>query len=134
MSHVATVQAIYEAFGRGDIPAILERMAENVVWEQGDEGGGHGVPWLAPRRGRAGVQAFFEALAPLEFTQFVPKELFGAGDTVVALLDVAARVKGSDRGYKEIDEVHIFRFDAAGRVVGFRHRVDTVQHVAAAAR
>ena len=35
MSNLATVQGIYAAFRRGDIPAILECLAEDVVWEYG---------------------------------------------------------------------------------------------------
>jgi ketosteroid isomerase-like protein len=33
MSNGETVQEIYEAFGHGDISAILERYAEDVRWE-----------------------------------------------------------------------------------------------------
>jgi hypothetical protein len=29
MSNLATVQGIYEAFGRGDIPAILDAVADD---------------------------------------------------------------------------------------------------------
>jgi ketosteroid isomerase-like protein len=47
------VQNIYAAFGRGDIPAILERLAPDVEWEYGVES--TNVPWLQPRCGRAEV-------------------------------------------------------------------------------
>ena len=30
---VSTVQEIYSAFGQGDVPAILARLADDVVWE-----------------------------------------------------------------------------------------------------
>ena len=33
--NVGTVAAIYEAFGRGDLPAILDQLADDVQWEQG---------------------------------------------------------------------------------------------------
>jgi ketosteroid isomerase-like protein len=33
--NVRTIAAIYEALGRGDVPAILERMADDVEWEPG---------------------------------------------------------------------------------------------------
>ena len=33
MGNAETVQGIYEAFGRGDIPAIMERMSETVEWD-----------------------------------------------------------------------------------------------------
>jgi ketosteroid isomerase-like protein len=34
MSNVETMQQIYEAFRSGDIPEIIERLAEDVRWEQ----------------------------------------------------------------------------------------------------
>jgi ketosteroid isomerase-like protein len=33
VSNLATVQGIYEAFAKGDIPAILDVLAEDVEWE-----------------------------------------------------------------------------------------------------
>ena len=33
MSNVATIQSVYEAFGRGDIPAILEVVSADAAWE-----------------------------------------------------------------------------------------------------
>jgi hypothetical protein len=29
----ATIAAIYEAFGRGDVPAILDHLADDVTWD-----------------------------------------------------------------------------------------------------
>jgi len=34
---VETVQRIYEAFGAGDVPAILELLADDVEWEQWED-------------------------------------------------------------------------------------------------
>jgi ketosteroid isomerase-like protein len=31
------VRGIYDAFGRGDIPAILETLSEDVAWEQWED-------------------------------------------------------------------------------------------------
>ena len=38
MSNLATVQAIYAAFGRGDVPAILSHLTDGVAWEHGEGG------------------------------------------------------------------------------------------------
>ena len=46
----------------------------------------------------------------------------------VALLDLDATVTRSGRRISERDEVHIWHFDAAGKVIRFRHAVDTLQH------
>lgn len=35
MSPIETVRQIYAAFGRGDVPAILACLAEDVDWEYG---------------------------------------------------------------------------------------------------
>jgi ketosteroid isomerase-like protein len=126
MNNVERVQQLYAAFGRGDIPAILAMLSDNVEWEYGVNS--TDVPWLQPRRGRADVGKFFEALAAVEITKFVPKHFLGDGDLVVALIDVDARVKATGRQALEEDEVHLWFFDGQGRVRRFRHRADTHQH------
>ena len=108
VSNLATVRGIYAAFGRRDVPAILEYMAEDVVWEYGLNS--TDVPWLQPRRGRHDVARFFESLAGVDFAR------------------LEATVKATGRQLVEEDEVHIWHFDASGRVARFRHRVDTLQH------
>ena len=126
MSNVATVQSMYEAFGRGDIPAILSHLAETIEWEYGMSNAG--VPWLQPRSGRAEVTKFFESLDAFELQKFQTKTFLERGNIVVALIDVALVVKATGRPVAEEDEVHIWHFDSEGRVIRFCHKVDTHQH------
>ena len=49
--HAKTVEAIYAAFGRGDIPGILAALREDVEWE--DDAVDQGIPWLASHQCRA---------------------------------------------------------------------------------
>ena len=129
MSNLATVQGIYAAFGRGDIPAILAALADDVEWEYGVNS--TDVPWLQPRRGRDAVLGFFQSLATVEIHQFVPSACFESGGTVVALCQFEATVKATGKRIAEVDEVHVWHFDAAGKVARFRHRIDTHhQHLA----
>lgn len=130
MSNIDTVKKIYEAFGRGDIPAILERLSPDVDWDYSQTSD---VPWLTHRRGRDGVAAFFQAAADLDFRVFAPKEIIGSedGKIVVALVDVEATVKSSGGSFREEDEIHLFRFGPDGRIARFRHGVDTAKHLAA---
>jgi ketosteroid isomerase-like protein len=114
---------MYEAFGRGDVPAILAHVAEDVEWEYG--GGTTDVPWLQPRNGRASVVGFFESLSAIEFHRFVPTRLLGDAEVVVALVDLEATVKATGKRFAETDEAHIWRFNPDGKVARFRHRVDT---------
>ena len=126
MSNLATVQGIYAAFRRGDVPAILDCLAEDVEWEYGPSS--TNVPWLQPRRGRAEVVKFFEALAAVDFARLEATAFFESGSTVVVLFQLEATVKATGRRVVEEDEVHIWHFDAAGKAARFRHRVDTLQH------
>ena len=129
MSHLKTVQSIYEAFGKGDVPTILGHLAENVEWEYGIVS--TNVPWLQPRRGRTEVTKFFQALADFEIQKFEPKTFLENGDVVVVLLDLEGTVRSTKLRVVEEDEVHIWHFDAKGKVSRFRHRADTFQHWAA---
>ena len=123
MSNVDTVRGVYEAFGRGDVAAILAKLASDVEWEYGVNS--TDVPWLQPRRGRDQVAGFFQSLAALDFHAFQPTAFLESGDVVVSLATVEATVKATGRRVVEEDEVHIWRFNAAGEVVRFRHRADT---------
>jgi len=128
--NLATVTDIYEAFGRGDVPAILERLREDVEWERGASPSG--VPWLEPGRGHEHVGAFFAVLADqLEFQSFAPTGFAVGEDVVVAFIALEATVKATGRTVIETTEAHVWWFDEAGRVTGFRHYVDFPQHLAA---
>ena len=123
MAHIATVQQLYEAFGKGDVPAILERLADDVEWEY--VGDATGLPWLQARRGRAQVVGFFQDLAALDIQRFEPTTLLESGNVVVALIQLEVVVRATGRRVVEEDEVHIWHFDDRGQVRRFRHRVDT---------
>lgn len=129
MENAEIVKGMYEAFGRGDVAAIIEPLAEDIVWDHANSD--RGVPWLTPRRGRREVPAFFQAVAQhLQFEKFEVTAIVGDGDIIVALCDVVAVVKKNGRKIVERDEAHVWRF-SNGRVVEFRHGVDTARHLAA---
>jgi uncharacterized protein len=135
MSNSQTVQGIYEAFGRGDVPAILDRLSHDVAWDAWpDQTSGQraGIAWLAERRGRDQVGAFFESLGALEFHEFAPTALIAGGNHVVALISVDVTVRDTDRRFRD-DEIHLWQFGDDGRVTRFRHYVDTGKHVEAVA-
>jgi ketosteroid isomerase-like protein len=134
-THAATVQAIYEAFGRGDVPAILERLAPDVVWDRWEHGNGAqqaGVPWMAERHGREDVAGFFAALGALDFHGFEIVALLTGGDSVAAVVELDVTVRATGRRLRD-REVHVWRFGPDGLVTEFRHHVDTAKHAAASA-
>lgn len=126
MTPIATVQQIYTAFGRGDIPGILALLADDIEWEYGAFP--NPVPWLAPLRGRDQVPAFFEALlSRVEMNVFVPKHVMTDGRLVVAVCDVEFTVRATGKRVVERDEVHLWHVDDRGLMQRFRHRCDTWQ-------
>jgi ketosteroid isomerase-like protein len=129
MNHVETVKAIYGAFGRGDVPAILSHLVADVEWDYGLMDAG--VPWLKPRRGHAEVGEFFQALSAVDFTKFEPKTFLESGNLVVVLVDLGIVVKATGKSANELDEVHLWHFNDDGLVCRFTHKIDTYQHWAA---
>ena len=133
MSHIETVQEIYAAFGRGDVPAILDHLAGDVRWEHWPDGSGaqrHGVPWLAERTGPEEVGEFFASLAALDIHAFAPRAFLAGDGTVAAVIDLDATVVATGERFRDV-EIHLWSFGADGRVTAFRHFVDTVKHVEA---
>ena len=124
MSNVATIKQIYEAFGKGDIAAIVDRLDENVAWDTLNDV--PGVPWLAPRRGKANIPAFFESLAPLHFTRFEPHTFFADDDKVFVLIHIEADSKG--KHYVIPNEGHLWKFGVDGKIVEYQHVTDTAMH------
>jgi ketosteroid isomerase-like protein len=128
MSNVDTVKQMYEAFGRGDISAILDKLDDNVEWDT--DYGDTGVPWLQARRGKANVPGFFEALAPLSFTKFEPHTFGADNNKVVAVIDIELDTQG--KHYVIPNEGHLWTFNDQGKVTGFQHMTDTALHWRAA--
>jgi ketosteroid isomerase-like protein len=126
VSNVKTVQEMYAAFGRGDVPAILSRLAESVEWDYNMEPS-TAVPWLRKRRGWDEAADFFASLAEIEIHRLAPKE-FLEGNGVVVILDIEFTARASGRRVAEEDALHVWRFDPDGRVTRFRHGVDTHRH------
>lgn len=126
MTPIETIQHLYAAFGRGDVPTILAGLADDVDWEH--DAFPNPVPWLQPLHGRDQVPRFFEALfSSVEMNVFKPKMFFADGLTVVDLVDVECTVRATGKRIIEPDAVHIWRLNARGLVQRFRHRADTWQ-------
>jgi ketosteroid isomerase-like protein len=126
MTQQQTIQEIYQAFGRGDVPAIIERLAEDVAWEH--DANDYGVPWLKPGRGRQHVQSFFGVVATqLSSSKFELKGLLAGDNQVVAIVDLEATANATKKPLRDL-ELHLWTFAPNGKVSRFRHVVDTHQH------
>jgi ketosteroid isomerase-like protein len=127
----ATVAEIYAAFGRGDVPAILDRLADDVAWEEwpANEAQRAGVRHLLPRRGVTAAAEFFAVIGGWTVRDFAVLDIIGDGRQVVA--EIRAAFDLSDGGRFADEELHLWTFDAVGRVARFRHYCDTAKHIRA---
>lgn len=130
MTNLETVQAIYAAFGRGDVEGVLAHCVAAPEWEYG--GTSTDLPWLRHQTDRAGAIAnMISGATDLTIETFVVKDLLAGEGVVVALLDIAFVVNKSGKRVSEVDAVQIWRFNAEGQVTQFRQRIDThQQHLA----
>jgi ketosteroid isomerase-like protein len=119
--NVRTVQEIYVAFGRGDIPAILNTVGDDIDWTNA---GPPDIPYARSRRGREQIAQFFATLnESVEVERFEPREYIAQGDQVVALGSWRARVRANGRVF-DSGWAMVWRF-RNGKVVGFRSYEDT---------
>ena len=122
--NVALAQATYDAFGRGDIPAVLGVMADDVEWHEAE----HvlywpGGPFIGPQ---AVVEGVF-ARIPQDYEGFTVnvRRLVGFGDTVIMEGRYSGRAKATDQDF-DIQVAHVLDF-RNGKLVRFQQYVDTLQ-------
>jgi ketosteroid isomerase-like protein len=132
-NHIETVSKIYDAFGKGDIPTLLTYLADDVQWEAWADNTAQkaGVPWLQSKKGKAGAMDFFQVVSGMNITNFEVKSLMGGPDQVAAELVISADIPATG-GHFTDEEVHLWKFNAAGQVVRMRHYTDTAKHMQAA--
>lgn len=109
------VEALFAAFGRGDIPYILKQLTDDVRWVAHLD---PVVPWAGDFSGRQNVPPYFQGLVgAVQVTAHTVNKLVADGDTVVALGDVAFRV--AETGTEGSSSwVYVWRL-RDGKVCGF---------------
>ena len=115
--NVETVKQAYAAFGRGDIPALLEMMSEEVDWVVTDI-----LPQGGSFRGRDGVGQFFEGVGR-EWPELEIEldELVADGDHVIGLGHGKGKLAGGEAA--DYGFAHAFTV-ADGKIVRFREYAD----------
>ena len=110
------LRSTYEAFGRGDIPAVIGVLDENIVWN---------APAVLPHAmavdGRDDVGKFFQNLASTwEGFSLEVDDLVASGDRVCAIGRAGGTLDGEQASY---GFVHAWTVDA-GVLVRFDEYVD----------
>ena len=125
MSNVQIVKSVYDAFGRGDIPAVLGAMAANVEWYQA-EGNPYqpsGAAWNGPD---AILQNLFRRIgAEWESFRVVPRTFHDAGDTVIVEIRYEGKYTPTGRSLNA-QACHLFTLHG-GKLTKFQQYVDTAQ-------
>ncbi len=126
-TNVEVVQETYEAVGRGDIPALLDLLTNDVEWTfQGPSV----IPFAGTRRRREGVAEFFSLVGEnLEFERFEPREFVAQGETIVVLGFERSRIKPTGRTFEQ-EWAHVYKL-RDGKVAEFLALEDTAAHAVA---
>jgi ketosteroid isomerase-like protein len=121
-ANLATARSVYEAFGRGDVQAILDSCAPNIQWHSG--GTREDFPVFGPRSGLEGVKSFFKDVAENnQFSLFEPKDFLASGDKVVVTGHYTMTQKKTGKPV-DSDWAHIFTF-RGGKCVAWRELNDS---------
>ena len=122
--NLSIVKEIYEAVGRGDVEAILDRVTDDIDWAA--EAASSSAPWYGTRTGKTGVAGFFGDLASsIEITEFKPHS-FAAGEDSVHLL-VRFKIRSIATGREASMTMHHYWRIRDGKVEHFRGSEDTEQ-------
>jgi uncharacterized protein len=121
---VKVVRGMYEAFGRGDIPAVIAALDPRVEWWEAENFiYADGNPYVGPQAVLEGV--FMRLGGEWEGFEVSPEEVLDAGETVVGLGHYSGTYKRNGERVRA-QFAHLFTF-RNGKVVKFQQYTDTAQ-------
>jgi ketosteroid isomerase-like protein len=86
---IKLIQAVYEAFGRGDVQFILDNVTDDVDWAT--DTASTAAPWYGPHHGKAGVTDFFQAFgSTMTVQRFEPVSFACNGADVHTIVKLAS--------------------------------------------
>jgi ketosteroid isomerase-like protein len=120
--NVQVAQRTYEAFARGDVPAVLENFHGDVEWQAAE-----GLPWGGLHRGPEAVaqNVFGAVMDAIDDFTVNPERFLDTEDAVVVLGRYGG--KGRESG-KTLDAAFAHVWDLEdGKLKRFGHHTDTVK-------
>jgi ketosteroid isomerase-like protein len=122
--NIKTIQTMYEAFGRGDLAAILDAVTDDVDWATDTTS--TAAPWYGPRHGKAGVTAFFAAFgSAMDVDEFTPRSFAANDSDVFTVVRFRATARASAKTL-DMNLHHYFVFRGS-KVAYYRGTEDAVQ-------
>ena len=123
--NIELVRGLYEAFGRGDVPAVLGGMADDIEWYEAE-----GMPYGGVYHGGEAVaqNVFGPLTRDIPDFAVTPEEFIASGDAVA----VVARYTGTGKATgKPLDLSVVHVWDVRdGKIARFRQFADTATFLA----
>ena len=93
-ANIKTITQVYEAFGRGDVAAILDAVTDDVDWAA--EAASSAAPWYGVRHGRDAVAVFFSDFgSTMEVEEFTPVSSAANDTEVLTVVRFRSRSRGT---------------------------------------
>ena len=121
MSNLDSVRGAYDAFAKGDIPAVLGFLNPDVEWTEA-EGFPYGGTYVGPEAVLEGV--FMRLGTEWEGFAAVPDEFIDGGDVVVALGEYSWSYKATGKSFRA-NFAHVWKI-REWKAVRFVQYVDTL--------
>jgi uncharacterized protein len=124
---LARLQGLYAEYASGNRAAVLDALADDVLWISV---GNAEVPWGGSFHGRAGVEDYFARIdAAVQVTGYAVDQVVAQGEWVVALGRCRIRVlaNGTEHNFAKADVTRL----RDGRIAEFREFYDTAGTLAA---
>jgi hypothetical protein len=118
------VHALYEAFSRGDVPAVLSCFDPQIQWREAESFRyADRNPYIGPQAVAEGV--FLRIASDVDHFSVTPERLADAGDIVLSEGRYRGTVKATAKAV-DVQFAHVWRF-RDGKVVEFQQYTDTKQ-------
>jgi hypothetical protein len=125
MNNVDLLRSLYDAFGRGEVPAVLGMMSPDIKWFEAESNPymPSGEPWIGPD---AILNNLFMRIGA-EWDPFLVhvKSIYGAGDTVVAEVRYSGHYKPTGKRL-DCQACHVWDVKD-GKITRFQQYVDTAK-------
>jgi ketosteroid isomerase-like protein len=120
MSNLESVQGLYAAFAKGDVPRVLGFLDANIAWTEA-EGFPYGGTYNGPNAVLEGV--FMRLGSEWDGFAAVPDEFIDAGNTIVVPGQYSGVYKGTRKSF-EANFAHVWKIRES-KAISFVQYVDT---------
>ena len=124
--NIATVKTMYDAFGRGDVDAVVQHVSDNVNWAA--DAAGDAAPWWGEHHGKQDTAAkFFGGIAEnVDVLAFEPATFAATDNEVLTFVRYRAKMRATGQEV-DMNLHHYWRFDDDGKVEMYRGSEDSAQ-------